>query len=159
MIENEREKLELKEYKRKLREEAADEREAKTGMRQSKGAMIAKIVCGCLFIAVSFTKPEGEEWTVGYFLTAVILGVTLIAWGLVPYMKAKKIMEQREYEETHEKNMKTYAEAEIEIAMKKVDIETETDEIKQLRKFKSLLDQGLITEADYEKKKKKLLKL
>lgn len=55
--------------------------------------------------------------------------------------------------------MKTFEEAEIEIAMKKVDIETETDEIKQLRKFKSLLDQGLITEADYEKKKKKLLKL
>ena len=52
-----------------------------------------------------------------------------------------------------------FEEAEIEIAMKKVDIETETDEIKQLRKFKSLLDQGLITEADYEKKKKKLLKL
>lgn len=35
----------------------------------------------------------------------------------------------------------------------------ENDEIKQRRKFKSLLDQGLITEADYEKKKKKLLKL
>ncbi len=159
MIENEREKLELKEYKRKLREEAADEREAKTGMRQSKGAMVAKIVIGCLCIAAGFSKPEGEEWSVGYFLTAFIIGAALISWGLVPYMKAKKIMEQREYEETHEKNMKTYAEAEIEIAMKKVDIETETDEIKQLRKFKSLLDQGLITEADYEKKKKKLLKL
>ena len=159
MIENEREKLELKEYKRMLREKAADERETKTGMRQSKGAMAAKIICGCLFIAVGFTKPEGETWTFGYFLTALILGVSLISWGLIPYMKAKKLMDQREYEETHEKNMKTFEEAEIEIAMKKVDIETETDEIKQLRKFKSLLDQGLITEADYEKKKKKLLKL
>ena len=68
-------------------------------------------------------------------------------------------MEQREYEENYEKHMKTFEEAEIEAAMKKVDIETETDEIKQLRKFKSLLDQGLITEEDYEKKKKKLLKL
>lgn len=74
MIESERDKIELKEYKRQLREAAADKREEKT-------------------------------------------------------------------------------------AMKKVDMETETPEIKQLRKFKSLLDQGLITEEDYEKKKQSLLGL
>ena len=159
MIESEREKLELKEYKRKLREAAADEREAKTGMRQSKGAMIAKIVIGCLFFAAGFIEPEDSQWTIGYFLVALILAGAFLAWGLVPYMKAKEKMKQKEYEENYDKNMKTFEEQELEIAMKKVDIETETDEIKQLRKFKSLLDQGLITEADYEKKKKKLLKL
>ena len=68
-------------------------------------------------------------------------------------------MEQKEYEENYDKNMKTFKEVELETAMKKVDMETETPEIKQLRKFKSLLDQGLITEEDYEKKKQSLLGL
>ena len=148
MIESERDKIELKEYKRQLREAAADKREEKTGMRQSTGVMVAKIACGCIFICVGFTNPKGEEWSVGYFLTALVIGIALIAWGVIPYKKAKDKMEQ-----------KTFKEVELETAMKKVDMETETPEIKQLRKFKSLLDQGLITEEDYEKKKQSLLKL
>lgn len=159
MIESERDKIELKEYKRQLREAAADKREEKTGMRQSTGVMVAKIACGCIFICVGFTNPKGEEWSVGYFLTALVIGIALIAWGVIPYKKAKDKMEQKEYEENYDKNMKTFKEVELETAMKKVDMETETPEIKQLRKFKSLLDQGLITEEDYEKKKQSLLGL
>ena len=36
-------------YERKVVPSRADEREARTGMRQSKGAMIAKIVLGGLY--------------------------------------------------------------------------------------------------------------
>lgn len=64
-------------------------RERKTGMRQSKGWMWVKIVFGVLFVLAGFTKPEGG-WTVGYFLTALVVGGALIAWGLVPSLRAKK---------------------------------------------------------------------
>ena len=67
-------------YERKVVPSRADEREARTGMRQSKGAMIAKIVLGGLFLAVSL-EPSDGEWTIGYFLFCLILGGGLIAWG------------------------------------------------------------------------------
>lgn len=66
-----------------------DYNERSTGMRQSRGAMIAKIAIGALFLICGFMSPEGG-WTVGYFLTALVVGGALIAWGLVPYIKAKK---------------------------------------------------------------------
>ena len=67
----------------------ADRRKARTGMRQSTGAMIAKLVFGFLFVIAGFSSPEGG-WTIGYFLTALALGGGLIAWGLVPWLKAKR---------------------------------------------------------------------
>lgn len=73
----------------------ADYREATTGMRQSKGAMIAKIIIGAFFIAVGFSSPE-SGWTVSYFLTALVIGGSLIAWGLVPYLKAKKAQKEED---------------------------------------------------------------
>ncbi len=65
-------------YKRKVIPNRADERETRTGMRQSKGAMIAKIVLGGLFLAVSFDPSEGE-WSLSYFLFCLVLGGGLIA--------------------------------------------------------------------------------
>lgn len=67
----------------------ADRNERATGMRQSRGAMIAKIAIGALFLICGFMSPEGG-WTVGYFLTALVIGGALIAWGLLPYLRAKK---------------------------------------------------------------------
>lgn len=77
---------------------AGDAREASTGMRQSTGAMIAKIVFGALFVISGFTTgipAMGENFASGFaaLLMAVILGGALIAWGLVPYFKAKKAQE------------------------------------------------------------------
>lgn len=66
-----------------------ESRERSTGMRQSRGAMIAKIAIGALFIIAGFMSPEGG-WSVGYFLTALVVGGALIAWGLLPYIRAKK---------------------------------------------------------------------
>ena len=71
------------------RKAQAKEREARTGMKQSMGAMIAKIAVGILFVIAGFSSPEGG-WTFGYFLTALVVGVALIAWGLLPYLNAKK---------------------------------------------------------------------
>lgn len=66
-----------------------------TGMRQSYGAMIAKIGFGILFVLAGFSTPE-EGWTMGYFLTALVCGGALIAWGLLPYLNAKKAKAQQE---------------------------------------------------------------
>ena len=67
----------------------ADLNERSTGMRQSRGAMIAKIAIGAIFIIAGFSSPEGG-WSIGYFLTALVVGGALIAWGLLPYLRAKK---------------------------------------------------------------------
>jgi hypothetical protein len=83
-------------YERKVVPSRADEREAQTGMRQSKGAMIAKIVLGGLFFAVSFDHSDGE-WSIGYFLFCLILAGGMIAWGLLPYLEARR--KQKEAEE------------------------------------------------------------
>ena len=84
-----------KEYRKEVKERQAAVREERTGMRQSFGAMIAKIAAGALFIVTGFSSPEGG-WTLGYFLTAVVMGAALIAWGLLPYLKAKKAKEDKQ---------------------------------------------------------------
>ena len=67
----------------------ANARERSTGMRQSFGGMIAKIAIGVLFVCTGFSSPEGG-WSIGYFMTALIIGCALIAWGFLPYLRAKK---------------------------------------------------------------------
>ena len=75
-----------------------DARERSTGMRQSNGAMIAKIAFGAIFVIAGFTGGLGKMAEsvgegIGTLLTGVILGAALIAWGLLPYLKAKKANE------------------------------------------------------------------
>ena len=79
---------------------------ARTGMKQSKGAMIAKIVFGVLFILAGFSSPE-SGWTIGYFLTALVIGGALIAWGIVPYLKPKMALKKQE-KELQEVNRELY---------------------------------------------------
>ena len=59
----------------------ADEREQRTGMRQSIGSMIAKIVFGILFIYAGINNKEPA--------LRIIIGMSLLAWGLIPFVKAK----------------------------------------------------------------------
>ena len=61
----------------------------KSVKRHSTGGMIAKIAIGALFVFAGFSSPDGG-WSVGYFLTALVIGGALIAWGLVPYLSEKK---------------------------------------------------------------------
>lgn len=67
----------------------ANRRERTTGMRQSTGAMIAKIAAGALFVFVGIFQ-NGEKWQFSMFATGLVLGAALIAWGLLPYLKVKK---------------------------------------------------------------------
>lgn len=70
---------------KEAKEAQANERERKTGMRQSQGAMIAKIVIGVLFIVSAFTTGS-----VGATLVGIVIGLGLIAWGFLPWYLAKK---------------------------------------------------------------------
>lgn len=79
------------------KERAADERERTTGMRQSMGAMVAKIAIGALFVISSFGTGRIDSTLVG-----IIIGAALIAWGLLPYLKAKKAAEEAHNEKVAE---------------------------------------------------------
>ncbi len=148
-----------KAYKKQLREKAADEREAKTGMRQSSGAMVAKIIIGGAFMICGFISPSNGEWSVSYMLTALLIGGALVAWGLIPYMNAKKKREHEEMKEILSIPLQSFHDVEIQQAMDRVDAtqQTESSEAVELKKYKAMLDQGLISEKDYEKKKKMIL--
>ena len=67
----------------------ADLREQRTGMRQPLGVMIFKIALGALFLAVSMEDAEGG-WSLSYFLVCLVIGVSLIAWGLLPWLRGRK---------------------------------------------------------------------
>ena len=73
------------------RREAADAREQATGMRQSMGAMIAKIAVGALFLISGITTDWQENGGgTGSMLISLLFGIALIAWGVVPWLTAKK---------------------------------------------------------------------
>ena len=73
---------------------AADAREKATGMRQSNGAMIAKIVVGALFlisgITTNWSEAADTSDPVGTMIFSILVGLALIAWGLIPWLTAKK---------------------------------------------------------------------
>ena len=78
------------------RKEAADAREKATGMRQSNGAMIAKIVIGALFLVSAITTDwhaESIADPVGPMVFSIIIGLALIAWAVIPLLMAKKKQE------------------------------------------------------------------
>ncbi len=66
----------------------AAEREARTGMRQSVPAMIAKIAAGAVVLIGSFPLLA-QESTIE-FIVGVAIAAGLAVWGLAPYLKAKK---------------------------------------------------------------------
>lgn len=74
-----------KAHNKAVRSLEADEREAATGMRQTQGAMIAKIVVGVIFIISAFATE-----TAGAALIGIVVGLGVIAWGLLPWWKVKK---------------------------------------------------------------------
>ena len=76
-----------------LKKYNANVREKQTGMKQSMGAMIAKVAFGALFVISGFTAMAKQDSTgdaIGTLLVGLVIGAALIAWGLVPYLKAKK---------------------------------------------------------------------
>ena len=71
----------------KARKAEADERERVTGMRQSKAAMLVKIVVGVLFLFAAVSLAV--QGNISSFVCGLVIGGALVAWGLVPYLKAK----------------------------------------------------------------------
>jgi Flp pilus assembly protein TadB len=69
------------------RKAEADERERVTGMRQSKAAMLVKIVVGVLFLFAAVSLAV--QGNISSFVCGLVIGGALVAWGLVPYLKAK----------------------------------------------------------------------
>ena len=69
------------------REAEADERERVTGMRQSKTAMLVKIVVGVLFLFAAVSLAI--QGNISSFVCGLVIVGALVAWGLVPYLKAK----------------------------------------------------------------------
>lgn len=69
------------------REAEADERERVTGMRQSKTAMLVKIIIGVLFLFSAISLAV--QGNISSFVCGLVIGGALVAWGLVPYLKAK----------------------------------------------------------------------
>ena len=65
----------------------AEERERVTGMRQSKAAMLVKIVVGVLFLFAAVSLAV--QGNISSFVCGLVIGGALVAWGLVPYLKAK----------------------------------------------------------------------
>ena len=60
------------------------------GMRQTAVGMVLKILFGVLFFSISMSPAEGTEWDISYFLVCVVLGAALIAWGVIPWLKARR---------------------------------------------------------------------
>ena len=52
--------------------------------------MVLKILFGLLFFCVSVDSGEGAAWDFPYFLTCLILGGALIAWAVVPRIRANR---------------------------------------------------------------------
>lgn len=71
------------------RKSKAEERERETGMRQTKAVMLAKIVVGVLFLLASVSLAS--QGNIPSFVCGLAIGGGLVAWGLVPYLKAKKV--------------------------------------------------------------------
>lgn len=71
-----------KAHNREVKEEQADYREARTGMRQTAGAMVAKIAIGVICVIACLSGPM----EIGARLLGIIVGLALIAWGLLPWL-------------------------------------------------------------------------
>ena len=92
-------------YSRTVKANRADEREALTGMRQSIGAMIAKIAFGLIFIGVTF-DDSGDPLSFGGKVVGLCIGGALLAWGLVPFFAARKKRKAAEEEKAAERAAK-----------------------------------------------------
>jgi hypothetical protein len=60
------------------------------GMKQTTVGMVLKLLFGIMFFIVSVDPGEGTEWDMAYFLTCLVLGTLLIAWGLIPWLRARR---------------------------------------------------------------------
>lgn len=88
--------------------------------KPSVGAAIAKIAFGVMFIGVCFGEPK-ESDPVSYLVVGLALGLALIAWGLIPWLRVWKeekrlrLEEERQKEESERLRAERKAEKENEL--------------------------------------------
>ncbi len=81
-----------RQMQQEVKENKKANRIATTGMKQSTLSMILKILFGLLFIYTGITMlTDGDASTsVGSAFIGFALGAALLAWGIIPYINAKK---------------------------------------------------------------------
>ena len=154
-----------------FREEMLRKREERTGMRQSFGAMIAKLCVGGIFFAMTVSFYN-DYYDYGTILFALSFSLAFFAWGLVPFItgrRRKKIRDAEiarlqhisEMERIMNMPLDTFSDQRLRTSMQKLDgtyiDPDDTPEEVELKKYREMLREGLITEADYERKKNMIL--
>ena len=74
----------------------------KTIRRPSIGGTVAKIAVGVIFMAVSGSDP-GESNPTAYIIVCLTIGLALIAWGLLPWLRFRKEEKRRLLEEERQR--------------------------------------------------------
>ena len=62
--------------------------------RPSLGKTIAKIAVGAIFVIIGLD----DLYDLTFFLTCLVIGAALIAWGLIPYLQAVRAERRAETE-------------------------------------------------------------
>lgn len=88
----------VRKHNKAVRASRAAQQPGQAKQGKSGVAMWLKLVFGALFVVSGFAEPE-SGWSIGYFLTALVLGGSLIAWALIPYFQEKKKKREAEAEE------------------------------------------------------------
>lgn len=70
----------------------ANARKDKTGIHQSFGVVIAKIVLGAIFIFSAFALLSSDGFST--FIVFMVIGFAFIAWGYLPYHSAKAMRDK-----------------------------------------------------------------
>ena len=135
----------------------ADYRKKTTGMSQTIGVMIAKISIGAIFVLCGISILFKYTSVLSFFIS-LIIGGGLIAWGVVPYVMGRKVLEQQEMERVLSIPLQTYEDAELKAAIGRIE-DADSKESVELKKYKEMLDKNLISPEDYELKKKQILGL
>lgn len=77
-----------REQKRLLKKAKVEERLQRTGMKQSFLAMIVKILLGISLVFGAFSgSATNDAKTV---IISIIVGILLILWGLIPFLRRKR---------------------------------------------------------------------
>ncbi len=104
-------------YARRMRLERAKQTAAQT---PSTGALILKVAIGALFIVVGATGGD-EGFNLTVFLTGLVIGIALIAWGILGYRQQKKQIEDARLDIVLSTPLETLGNPEIDALAKKYD--------------------------------------
>ena len=118
------------------------------------GLMFAGFFSITLILLVAIAKPEifQQSWFWAMIIPFAVLGIG----GLVSYIVSFKKQPDESYIK-HAVDYYTRLDRNIKARAVKLEKRKEKEDVSQLLKYKQLLDAGVITEEEYENKKKEIL--